>query len=57
MLLPVTVSDDAKLAEREAVASASGGAIHIELPNGARISLEGGIDPAVVRVVLESLRT
>jgi hypothetical protein len=34
----------------------SGGAIHIELPGRAMISVENRADPAVVRCVLESLR-
>ncbi len=33
------------------------GAIHIELPGEVRISLEGSVDPAVVRAVLRSLRS
>jgi hypothetical protein len=32
------------------------GAIHIELPGEVRISLEGSVDPVVVRLVLMSLR-
>ena len=32
------------------------GAIHIELPGEIRISLEGKVDPAMVRAVLQSLR-
>ena len=57
-LLPVSVADDAEPAKLEAteVSSSSSGAIHIELPGEVRISLEGVVDPAVVRVVLMSLR-
>ena len=57
-LLPVSVGDDAEPAKLEAteVSSSSLGAIHIELPGEVRISLEGTVDPAVVRVVLTSLR-
>ena len=33
------------------------GAIHIELPGKVRISLEGSVDPGVVRAVLKSLRS
>jgi transposase len=57
-LLPVSVADDEELAKPEPteVSSSSLGAIHIELPGGVRISLEGSVDPAVVRVVLMSLR-
>jgi transposase len=57
-LLPVSVADDEELpmTERAEVVPASCGAIHIELPGEVRISLEGRVDPAVVRVVLMSLR-
>jgi hypothetical protein len=57
-LLPVSVADDEELPEPEPtqVASPISGAIHIELPGEVRISLEGSVDPAVVRVVLMSLR-
>ena len=60
-LLPVTVSADiedrpepAQAASGEA--SPNGGAIHIELPGRANISVESGADPALLRCVLESLR-
>ena len=36
--------------------TASSGAIHIELPSRAMISVESGADPATLRAVLESLR-
>jgi transposase len=57
-LLPVSVTDDAEPVKLEAteVSSSSCGAIHIELPGEVRISLEGVVDPAIVRVVLMSLR-
>jgi transposase len=57
-LLPVSVADDEEplMSEPAAVVSSSSGAIHIELPGEVRISLEGCVDPAVVRVVLMSLR-
>ena len=57
-LLPVSVADDEELpmTERAEVVPAYCGAIHIELPGEVRISLEGRVDPAVVRVVLMSLR-
>jgi hypothetical protein len=57
-LLSVSVADDEELLRPEPteVASSSSGAIHIELPGEIRISLEGGVDPAVVRTVLMSLR-
>jgi hypothetical protein len=60
-LLPVTVTaaSEMKLETAGATADArasSGGAIHIELPGRAMISVENGADPAVVSCVLESLR-
>ena len=57
-LLPVSVAEDEEIPKPEPteVASSSSGAIHIELPGEVRISLEGCVDPAVVRVVLMSLR-
>jgi hypothetical protein len=58
-LLPVTLSDDAELVQEvqsEAIAPRAG-AIHIELPGRALISLEGRVDAATVRAVLESLRS
>lgn len=58
-LLPVTVADHSELAQEvqaEAIAPRAG-AIHIELPGRALISLEGRVDAATVRAVLESLRS
>jgi transposase len=57
-LLPVSVADDEKLPQSEPgqAVPASSGAIHIELPGEVRISVEGSVDPAVVRAVLKSLR-
>jgi len=57
-LLPVSVVEDEELLRPEPseVTSSSSGAIHIELPGEIRISLEGSVDPGVVRAVLESLR-
>ncbi len=58
-LLPVSVADEEELsrpAPAEAVPLCSG-AIHIELPGEIRISLEGSVDPAMVRVVLKSLHS
>lgn len=60
-LLPVTISADAETRPAPADAAAdaltsSGGAIHIELPGRAMISVESGADPALLRCVLESLR-
>jgi transposase len=56
-LLPVSVVDDEELPKPEPteVASSGLGAIHVELPGEVRISLEGSVDPAVVRAVLMSL--
>jgi hypothetical protein len=34
----------------------AGGAIHIEIPGRAMISVESGADPALLRSILESLR-
>ena len=57
-LLPVTLTgeSDSVLAPREAspVLTPSG-SIHIELPGRALVSVESGVDPALVRVVLGSL--
>jgi transposase len=60
-LLPVTISADVEMKPEPAdpVANeqtSSGGAIHIELPGRAMISVECGADSALVRCVLESLR-
>ena len=56
-LLPVSVSDEYELAksERADAVPVHLGAIHIELPGEVRISMEGSVDPAMVRVVLKSL--
>jgi hypothetical protein len=59
-LLPVRVAEDSEPAKTdppEAVAPPTTGAIHIKLPGVALISLEGSVDPAMVRAVLESLRS
>ena len=58
-LLPVSVSEDGEAAKPEPVpvVPPSSGAIHIELPGEVRISVEGSVDPAVVRAVLKSLRS
>jgi transposase len=60
-LLPVTISTEVEAIAEPAEEAASertssGGAIHIELPGRANISVEGGADPALLRCVLESLR-
>jgi len=58
-LLPVSVVEDEVMpkAEPEALAPERCGAIHIELPGDVRISLEGDVDPAMIRIVLKSLRS
>ncbi len=61
-LLPVSVIEDAVPAKVNQVEVAptpvvASGAIHIELRKGVRISLEGAVDPALVRAVLKNLRS
>lgn len=58
-LLPVCLAGDEELVKPEQVevVSSGSGAIHIELPGEVRISLEGNVDPAVIRAVLKSLRS
>jgi transposase len=58
-LVPVTVGgprDESRETE-EATRLAAAGAIHIELPGRATISVESGADSSLVRSILESLRT
>ncbi len=56
-LIPVAVSNpEEERRESEAVASTAGGAIHIELPGRALISVESGADLVLLRSILESLR-
>ena len=60
-LLPVTISADAETVPESAdsvtdVQTSRGGAIHIELPGRANISVESSADLALLRCVLESLR-
>ncbi|HLH35293.1 MAG TPA: transposase [Alloacidobacterium sp.] len=56
-LIPVAVSSaEAERRESEAGATCAGGAIHIELPGRALISVESGADPVLLRSILESLR-
>ena len=59
-LLPVRVVEAAHSAKADpakVIVPPATGAIHIELPGVALISLEGRVDPAVVHAVLESLRS
>ena len=60
-LLPVTVSTSGEppsevLEQQRQTSGSSAGAIHIELPGRALISIESGADGSMVRAVLESLR-
>jgi transposase len=56
-LLPVTVANQPEQRAQEAThAESPAGAIHIEFPGRALVSVEGRADTAVVRAVLESLR-
>jgi transposase len=60
-LLPVTVAAPIELKsgvadQRRDTPASSSGAIHIELPGRAMISVESGADDSLVRAVLESLR-
>jgi transposase len=60
-LLPVTISSEVEAMPEPSETvpgeqTSSGGAIHIELPGRANISVEIGADPALLRCVLESLR-
>jgi len=56
-LIPVTVSNrEDERRESEAGTASSGGAIYIELPGRALISVESGADPSLLRSILESLR-
>jgi transposase len=54
-LLPVSISDEVRSAKPVEPEPSCAGTIHVELPGRALISLEGDLDPAVVRAVLESL--
>lgn len=58
-LLPVTVSALCEAETREPAMEqqqATVGAIHIEFPGRAMISVERGADPSLLRSILESLR-
>lgn len=60
-LLPVTISSPSEPVHETPKGSteeqaSSGGAIHIELPGRAVISVERGADPSLLRFILESLR-
>jgi len=53
-LLPVSVSEEPK--QESGLAVSSNLTINIEFPGRALVSVEGQVDPALVRAVLESLR-
>jgi transposase len=57
-LLPVSIVEEDEAVKPTPIADvpASVGAIHIELPGEVRISVEGRVDPAMVRAVLQGLR-
>jgi hypothetical protein len=57
-LLPVSLVEDEEplRPELSEAAPSSSGTIHIELPGEIRLSLEGALDPDLVRAVLQSLR-
>ncbi len=56
-LLPVKIASDLEEPETAAeVQTPRAGAIHVELPGRAMISIESGADPRLLRCVLESLR-
>ena len=55
-LLPVTLSAPCEPVAQEHAPTVSTGAIHIELPGRALISVEGRADAVVLRTILESLR-
>ena len=56
-LLPVSVVEEDEAVKLSPLADSpvSVGAIHIELPGEVRISVEGKVDPAMVRAILQSL--
>jgi transposase len=56
-LLPVTLAaeDRAAMVPRVPLPPVPSGSINIELPGRALVSVEAGVDPALVRAVLESL--
>jgi transposase len=55
-LIPVTVAGPEVESRETEEATPAGGAIHIELPGRAMISVESGADPSLVSLILESLR-
>jgi len=57
-LLPVSVSDEepSQTAPEQKTPAPSGVTINIEIPGRALVSVEGAVDAAIVRAVVESLR-
>ena len=55
-LVPVTVDSQRDESRETEAARPAAGAIHIELPGRATISVESGADSSLVRSILESLR-
>jgi transposase len=58
-LLPVTVAAPTEAEIREPAAQQQptpSGSIHIEFPGRAMLTVESGVDPALLRSILESLR-
>jgi len=57
-LLPVSVSDEepSQKAPEQNTPAPSGVTINIEIPGRALVSVEGAVDAAIVRAVVESLR-
>jgi transposase len=57
-LLPVSIAERGVVElQPDEVVAPSGGSIHIELSGEVRISVEAQADPAMIRAVLESLRS
>jgi transposase len=57
-LLPVSVSDEepSPAGPKQSMSTPSGVTINIEIPGRALVSVEGSVDAAIVRAVVESLR-
>ena len=55
-LLPTVDEAESGEEQHASVVAPSSGAIHIELPGRALVSVEGRVDATLVRAVLESLR-
>jgi transposase len=55
-LLPVTVEEQPRLPPTDVTPEPATGTINIELPGRALVSVEGQVDPSMIRAVLDSLR-